>query len=427
MTRPMTRTEKILARASGRNEVSPGDIVVVEVDQAVLLDMQFSSPTIAWQEPLRISDPSKLALVFDHAIPATSERDANGMVKGRAFAKRFSIKQFADVGGHGISHQVIAERGLARPGELLLCSDSHTCAAGAFNCAARGVGGLEMLQVACTGSTWFIVSPTIRVELTGELGPDVEGKDVFLALSGKYGSADNCNLEFYGSGVAGMSLHDRRTIATQCAEVNAEFAIFPGDDVVMNYLRERGQTEFSPVEPDEGAEFADTWQLDLTGLEPQVATPGSVLKEHVKQITELAGTKLDQCFVGSCANGHLEDFALAAEMLKGRSVAAGVRLIVTPSSQEVYREAARAGYVATIAEAGGVVTNSTCGACFGYHMGVLGDGEVCLTASTRNFRGRMGSPNAEVYMASTRSVIASAITGFITDPREVHDKETAEA
>ncbi len=427
MTRPMTRTEKILARASGRPEVAPGDIVVVEVDRAVLLDMQFSSPTIKWQEPLRLADPSKLAIVFDHAIPATSERDANGMVKGRAFAERFGIDQFADVGGHGISHQVIAERGLARPGELLLCSDSHTCAAGAFNCAARGVGGLEMLQVACTGNTWFVVSPTIRVVLTGQLAPSVEGKDVFLALSGKYGSANNSNLEFYGSAIPKMSLHDRRTIATQCTEVNAEFAIFPADEVVLNYLRERGQTEFAPVEPDESAEFIDAWELDLDDLEPQVATPGSVLKEHVKPISTLTGTKLDQCFVGSCANGHLEDFAVAAEMLKGKSVAKGVRLIVTPASQEVYRDAARAGYVATIAEAGGVVTNSTCGACFGYHMGVLGDGEVCLTASTRNFRGRMGSPNAEVYMASTRSVVASAIAGSITDPRHVHVTETAVA
>ncbi len=417
--RPMTRTEQILARTSGQQEVRPGDIVVVEVDRAVLIDLQFASTAVTWEMPLRITDPERLTVVFDHGVPAPTIRDANGMRRGREFANRFGISDVVDVGDHGIVHQVIAERGLARPGELLVCSDSHTCAGGAFNCAARGVGPLEMQQVVCTGTTWFVCAPSIRVELTGVMDPDVEGKDVFLSLAGRYGSADNANLEFFGTGIASISMHDRRVISTQSAEVNAEFSIFPADDAVVRHFAERGVEMTTPVEADDGAEYAATWALDLSTVTPQVAAPGGVLDGNVHGVEQLAGTPLDQCFVGSCANGQIEDFAAAAELLEGRTVAPGVRLIVTPSSQQVYRDALRLGYVETIVNANGVVTNSTCGACMGYHMGVLAEGERCLTSSTRNFKGRMGSPDAEVYMGSTRTVVASALTGVITDHREV--------
>jgi 3-isopropylmalate/(R)-2-methylmalate dehydratase large subunit len=274
-----------------------------------------------------------------------------------------------------------------------------------------------MLQVACTSATWFVVAPSIRVELTGELPPNAEGKDVFLALAGAHGSAGNANLELVGDGVRALSLRDRRTIATQCAEIDAEFAIFACDDAVTSHLAERGVSELSPVAADPDASYAATWSLDLAKVAPKVATPGKIVG-NVVDAGALSGVRLDQCFIGSCANGQLEDFRIAAETLAGRCVAHGTRLIVTPASQQVYLDAVRAGYVATITEAGGVVTNSTCGACFGYHMGVLGDGEVCLTASTRNFKGRMGSPTSEVYMASTRTVAASALAGTIVDPRE---------
>ena len=414
----MTAVEKILARTSGTAQVRPGDIVVCVADRAVLLDTVFMPNSLNWRDPLVVAAPERAIVVFDHGVPAPSAREAGAMTRARAFGERFGI-ELVDVGGHGISHQVVAERGLARPGELLLCSDSHTCASGAFNCAARGVGGLEMLQVVCTGGTWFVVQPTIRVELTGALPDGCEGKDAFLALADRFGSADNCNLEFTGSGIATLSLHDRRTLATQCAEINAEFVLFPCDDVVRAHLAGCGVTEFQPAEADAGAEFAATWQLDLATVVPQVALPGAVVGNVVTAAAAAAdGVQLDQCFVGSCANGHLEDFAVAAELLHGRHVAAGTRLIVTPASQQVYLEAVRAGYVTAIMEAGGVVTPSTCGACFGYHMGVLGDGETCLTASTRNFKGRMGSPGARVWLASTRTVVASAIAGRIVDPRE---------
>lgn len=415
--RPLTAVEGILARSSGVPEVRPGDIVVCIADRAILLDTVFMPNSLNWRDPLAVAAPGRTLVVFDHGVPAPSAREAGAMTRARAFCERFGIET-VDVGGHGISHQIVAERGLARPGELLLCSDSHTCASGAFNCAARGVGGLEMLQVVCTGGTWFVVQPTIRVELTGTLPDGCEGKDAFLALADRFGSADNCNLEFTGAGVAALSLHDRRTIATQCAEINAEFVLFPCDDAVRAHLAVCGVTELRPAVADEGAEFAATWQLDLSSVVPQVALPGAVVG-NVVAATEVGEVRLDQCFVGSCANGHLEDFAVAAELLHGRHVAAGTRLIVTPASQQVYLAAVRAGYVAEIVEAGGVVTPSTCGACFGYHMGVLGAGETCLTASTRNFKGRMGSPEAHVWLASTRTVVASAIAGHIVDPRDL--------
>lgn len=419
--RPLTAVERILTRTSGAASVQPGDIVVCAANRAILLETVFMPNSLNWRDPLVVPAPERALVVFDHAVPAPSAAEAGAMTRARAFCERFGI-EVVDVGGHGISHQIVAERGLARPGELLLCSDSHTCASGAFNCAARGVGGLEMLQVVCTGGTWFVVQPTIRVELSGALPASCEGKDAFLTLAARFGSADNCNLEFTGPGVAALSLHDRRTIATQCAEVNAEFVLFPYDDVVRDALAALGVHEgagpdgFTAAVADPGAEYAATWALDLSTVVPQVATPGAVVG-NVIAAANAGDVHLDQCFVGSCANGHLEDFAVAAALLRGRHVAAGTRLIVTPASQQVYLDAVRAGYVTEIMEAGGVVTPSTCGACFGYHMGVLGDGETCLTASTRNFKGRMGSPDSRVWLGSTRTVVASAIAGRIVDPR----------
>lgn len=421
--RPLTAVEGVLARASGAATVRPGDVVVCRADRAVLLETLFMPNSLNWRDPLVVAAPERAIVVFDHGVPAPSAGEAGAMTRARAFCARFGI-EVVDVGAHGISHQIVAERGLARPGELLLCSDSHTCASGAFNTAARGVGGLEMLQVVVTGGTWFVVQPTVRVELTGALRDCVEGKDAFLALAAAYGSADNRNLEFAGPGVGALSLHDRRTLATQCAEVNAEFVLFPCDDVVRGHLAALGVHEgvgpggYSPAVADPGAEYDAVWSLDLSAVVPQVATPGGVVG-NVVAAAEAGDVRLDQCFVGSCANGHLEDFAVAAELLRGRKVAAGTRLIVTPASQQVYLDAVRAGHVLDIVEAGGVVTPSTCGACFGFHMGVLGDGETCLTASTRNFKGRMGSPEAQVWLGSTRTVVASAIAGRIVDPREV--------
>ena len=410
----MTMVEKILARASGRTSVGAGDTVVAAVDMNVLIDLMFTQ----WPDPLAIADADRTAIVLDHAVPAPSITDADAGRLAREFAARFGIDRFFDVGRHGICHQVIAENALALPGQVLTCTDSHTCAGGAYNNAARGLGPVEIISILCTGETWYGVAPTIRYELTGALPPGISGKDVFLHLAGTWGDATNHTLEYGGPGLASMPMNDRRTIATQGAEVSADFSVFEFDERCAADLAEHGAPagSFTPAAPDPDARYAEIRTIDLGALTPYVARPGKV-SENAVPVPEIEDRAVDQCFIGSCANGQLDDLRIAAEILDGRQVARGVRLIVTPASQQVYRDALRLGYVQSLADAGAVVTNSTCGACFGYHMGVLGRGEVCLTASTRNFRGRMGSPDAEIYMASTATVATSAVTGHITDPR----------
>jgi 3-isopropylmalate/(R)-2-methylmalate dehydratase large subunit len=411
----MTIIEKILARGSELERVEAGDVVVCDVDMTVLIDLQFAT---MWAEPTRIADPERLAVVMDHAVPAPSVSDANGGVRARAFVRRFGIERFFDVGRHGICHQVIAENGLARPGEILTCTDSHTCAAGAYNSAARGLGPVEVYSIMCTGKTWFQVAPTIRYDLAGTKPEVVSGKDIFLHIAGTYGDAANHNIEFGGAGLASVPMNDRRTIATQGAEVSADFTTFPADELCLSFLKDHTGARLEPVDADADAIYAARREIDLAALEPWVARPGSVA-ENAVPVSQVERREVDQCFIGSCANGQLEDLRIAAEVLRGRSVAPGVRLIVTPASQAVYADAVRAGYVEALADAGAIVTNSTCGACFGYHMGLLGAGEVCITASTRNFKGRMGSPDAEIYMASPFTVAASAVAGEIVDPREL--------
>ncbi|MFQ6396154.1 3-isopropylmalate dehydratase large subunit [Nocardia sp. KC 131] len=411
----MTMIENLLARNAGVKQLKPGDIVTVDVDMCVMIDLQFAT---LWIPPSRIHDPDKVAVIMDHAVPAPSLKDAEGGPKARKFVADFGIEKFFDVGRHGICHQVIAENGLARPGEVLACTDSHTCAGGAYNTAARGLGPAELYSILCTGSTWYQIAPTVRYELTGTLAPEISGKDVFLYIANTYGDATNQNLEFGGPGLASVPLNDRRTIATQAAEISADFATFGVDETLAQFLTERGVHDYEPADADLDAEYFDTRTVNLTGLEPYVARPGTVSRNGVP-VSQIEQRKIDQAFIGSCANGQLEDLRIAADILRGKSVAQGVRLLITPASQQVYRDAMRLGYLQDLADAGAVVTNSTCGACFGYHMGVIGPGEVCLTSSTRNFTGRMGSTEAEIYMASPATVAASAITGYITDPRSV--------
>jgi 3-isopropylmalate/(R)-2-methylmalate dehydratase large subunit len=411
----MTMIEKILARKAGLQSVGPGDIVTVDVDMTVLIDLQFAT---MWLQPQRIHDPDKVAVVMDHAVPAPTIKDAAGGRLARKFVADFGIEKFYDVGRHGICHQVIAENGLARPGEILACTDSHTCAGGAYNTAARGLGPAEVYSILCTGTTWFQVSPTIRYELLGTRPLGISGKDIFLYLANEYGDATNHNLEFGGPGLASVPLNDRRTIATQGAEVSADFSTFGVDDVLARFLTERGVEDYHAADADPDASYAEIRQIDLDALEPYVARPGTVSRNGVP-VSQVERRRIDQAFIGSCANGQLDDLRIAADVLRGQQVARGVRLLVTPASQQVYADAMRLGYLQDIADAGAVITNSTCGACFGYHMGVLGPGEVCVTSSTRNFTGRMGSTEAEIYMASPATVAASAIAGYLTDSRSV--------
>ena len=411
----MTMIEKILAERSGRKEVRPGDIVTCQVDWVVYVDLMF---TIGTPMPKRVSRPDRQIIVMDHVIPASTIKDADSGVKIRDLVARLGIPHFFDVGNHGIVHQILAERGYALPGKLLVCCDSHTCAAGAFNCAAQSLGTIETVNVGCKGETWFQVRPTIRYDLEGELQEFVNAKDVFLYIAGEYGDATNKNVEFNGSGIANFSISDRQTLATMCAEIGADFPIFPSDDRLLSYLDNRAIEPFTPVESDPDAAYEDIRRVELDKIVPFVALPHSVVK-NCAPVAEIGKPKIHQAFLGSCANGRLEDIGAAAEILKGKKVASGVRLIVTPASQQVYLDALRAGYIETLIEAGAVVTNATCGACYGGSMGVVGSGERCVTSSTRNFKGRMGSPDSEIFLASPATVAASALTGYITDPRDI--------
>ena len=414
----MTLIEKILARASGAEAVRPGELAVCRPDMVVQLDLTLTIEGM-WYRPKKLFDPDRVALVFDHAVPAPSIKDAAGMVEGREFAKKFGLKNFFDLGQHGICHVVIAENGLARPGELLVCPDSHTCAGGALNCAARGAGPLDTLQAMTKGQIWYPVSESVRYEFTGTLPPHVSGKDVFFHIAQQWGGHTNLSIEFAGPGLAALPMTDRRTIATMCAEVSAEFSIFECDSLTTEYLEGRTTQPLTPVAADPGADYHDVRVVDLGDLEPYVMYPDAVPHNGVR-ISELQETvRIDQAFVGSCANGKIEDLRVVAEVLAGHHVAPGVRLIVPPGSQQVFIQAAQEGLLEVLAEAGAVVTNATCGACCGYHMGLLAPGEVCLTASTRNFKGRMGSANASIYMGSPATVAASALTGVITDPRSI--------
>jgi 3-isopropylmalate/(R)-2-methylmalate dehydratase large subunit len=407
----MTSIEKILASHSRQSSVKPGDVVVVDVDIAVYFDFMRSDVE-------RIADPDKLVLLHDHMVPAPTVQSANMAKQMREFVEKFGVKNYFPVGAHGISHVLVAQEGIALPGTILTNADSHTCSSGALNCLARGMGGSEMTYILCTGKTWFMVGPTTQVNLLGELPERVYPRDVIHYIPGQYGDFAGRNLEWHGDGLSTIGMDGRLTMATVSAELSAEFSLFPYDSVLEEYLEGRAKAPYEPVYPDDDAIYDEVIDVDLSTLEPQVVRPGKVAFNS-GAVAEVVGQRVDQAFIGSCANGRLSDFAIAAEIVKDKKVAPGTRFIVTPGSQAILKEAVRAGYVETLMDAGAVVTSSTCGACFGGHMGVLGDGEVCITASTRNFKGRMGSPSADVFMASPATVAASAIAGVITDPRDV--------
>lgn len=411
-----TTIEKILARTSGKDVVRPGEVAVCRPDIVLHIDLPMAIEG-AWYRPKKIFDPDRVAMIFDHAVPSPTIKDASAMSEGRRMAKEFGLKRVFDVGRHGISHVVAAENGLARPGELLVCADSHTCASGGLNCAGRGAGIPDTLQAMTKGIVWYPVTPTIRYEFKGKLNPMVSGKDVFFHIAQTWGGHGNTSIEYGGPGLKSLTVADRRTIATMSAEVGAEFALFDYDELTAEYLKGRLDRPATPAQADKDADYLDVRALDLADVEPYVVLPDAI-PGNGRRFSEFKDTvRIDQAFIGSCANGLIEDLRVAAAIVRGRKVADGVRFIVTPGSQAVYLQAVREGLVETLVEAGAVVTNSTCGACLGYHMGVLAPGEICITASPRNFKGRMGSNDAQVYLGSPATVAASALAGVISDPR----------
>jgi 3-isopropylmalate/(R)-2-methylmalate dehydratase large subunit len=410
----MNIVEKILAHASGSVAVGPDDLVVTQVETSVIIDGMFAQG--AWREILHVADPAKVVIVYDHLVPASSANSAAAHAVGRQFASRFAITRMHDVGfDQGISHVIVTDYAYALPGTVMVNGDSHACGAGAFNCAARGVGFPDLYLAITKGEAWFRVGETVRYNLHGALRPGVSAKDIFLHIAGRYGGHINQNIEFGGPGMAGLSLNARRTIAIMGAELSAQFVIFEPDDTLINYVRERNPTPFIPRWPDSDAEYREVRTIDLAEITSQVALPDEVVNNSVST-RDAAGVPIHQAFIGSCANGTLDDLAVAARIMQGKRVAAGVRLIVTPGSQAIFRAAVDAGFVKVLMDAGAVVTPATCGACIGGHMGVLGPNETCITASTRNFKGRMGDPSARIYMASPATVAASAVAGVIADP-----------
>ena len=416
----MTIAEKILARSSGRRTVSPGEIVKAKIDVAMMVDVTAPLAIRSMREMgrERVWDPERVIIVLDHLAPASSIAAAETHRALRDFAKGQGIRGLYEV-GEGICHQILPEKGHVRPGEVVVGADSHTCTHGAFGAFATGVGSMDMAAALATGKLWFRVPETVRVEIEGRLPEMVTPKDVILEVIGRIG-ADGATykaVEFHGATVREMSISGRMTLCNMAIEMGGKTGIIEADEKTLEYLKGRTEGPLRPIRSDAGAEYSERFTFEVTELKPRVAVPSSV--DNVKAVSEVEGREVDQVLIGSCTNGRLEDLEVAARILKGRKVHRDVRLLVTPASREVYLKALRSGVLEVLLRSGAVVTNPTCGACWGGHIGVLAPGEVCLSTSNRNFVGRMGSPEAEVYLASPATAAASAIRGAITDPREM--------
>ena len=424
----MTVVQKILARASGRTGVAVGDVVEPQVDlamsheNAALVINQFLEVYQGTGREPRLWDADRVAIIFDHRVPAESSKTATNQKKIREFVAAQGIRRFHDIRGDvgGICHQILPERGYVRPGAVVVGTDSHTTSHGALGAFAFGIGATEMASVWALGTVLGVEVPaTIKVVLRGALPEYVSAKDVILSLIGQL-TAEGANfrvLEFHGEAVRRMPTSGRLTLCNMSVEAGATSGIVPADEETGRYLRdEAGVTEaVTAVTPDRDAVYERTIELDVSELEPQIACPHTV--DNVRPLAEVAGRKVQQIVIGSCTNGRLDDLAVAARLLDGKKVAAGTRMLVFPASGRIYRQAVEHGYVATLMQAGAVVMNAGCGPCLGVHEGALGDGEAALSTTNRNFKGRMGNPKAEVYLCSPAVAAASAVTGVITDPR----------
>ena len=416
----MNLAEKILAYASGRDEVKPGEIIQAKVDMAMANEITGPLAIKAFKEIgiKRVWDSGRIVLVQDHQVPADTVKSAELHRIMRRFAEEQKIKWFYDVGSGGICHQVMVEKGHALPGDLIVGADSHTCTYGALGAFSTGIGSTETAAVLISGKLWFKVPETIRVIVDGKLPLMVYPKDVILNIVGRVG-ADGATykaIEFTGSTVKSMDVEGRLTLTNMAVEMGAKTGIIEPDEKTLSYVKQRASRPFRPLRSDPDARYERIFKVNVDDLGPQVACPHRV--DNVKPVSEVEGVRIDQAFLGSCTNGRLEDLRAAAMILKGKKIDRRVRMIITPASQEVYLQALREGYLEIFVEAGAIVSNPTCGACFGGHMGLLAPGEVCISTSNRNFVGRMGSPEAEIYLASPVTVAASALAGRIVDPTE---------
>ncbi|MGB8707056.1 MAG: 3-isopropylmalate dehydratase large subunit [Dehalococcoidia bacterium] len=413
-----TLSEKILSEKSGA-DARAGDIVIAQVDLAFAQDTTGPLTVRQFKEVKHgtLASPQRTAIFLDHAIPSPNRQLSNDHQFLRRFAEETGCQIFE--GGSGICHQLVAEK-FANPGDIIVGADSHTVTAGGLGAFATGMGSSDIAVVFALGKTWFRVPETFKISINGKFQKWVGAKDLALHLTGVLG-ADGATykaLEFDGSAVANMTLPQRLTVANMAVEAGAKVGIFPSDNITRRYLAAQGRSsKYKALRPDADAEYERAIALDASELEPMVAMPHAV--DNVTPVKMLAGTKIDQVFIGTCTNGRLEDLAAAAAILKNKKRNPRVRLIVAPASQQVLSKAMRIGYIQILVTAGAVILPPGCAACLGVHQGVLGDNEVCVSTANRNFKGRMGNPEASIYLVSPATAAASALTGEITDPREV--------
>ena len=423
----MTYVQKVLAKACHRSSVAVGEVVEPEVHLAMshengaLVVNQFNEIYQGTGFEPKIWDPSRIAIIFDHRVPAESSKTATNQKKVREFIAKQGITKFHDIRGDegGICHQILPEFGYVRPGYVVVGTDSHTTSHGALGAFAFGIGATEMASVWTLGTVLNVEVPgTIKVNVTGEFREHVGAKDLILHLIGKL-TAEGANfkvLEYHGETIRKMPTSGRLTVCNMSVEAGATSGIVPADDETLNYLKTTaGVTDrIETFGPDEDAQYEQVVNIDVSRLTSQIACPHTV--DNIKSVGEVAGKKVNQIVIGSCTNGRLDDLAAAAKILKGKKVSRSTRMLVFPASWRIYREAMRQGYLADLADAGAIICNPGCGPCLGVHQGALGDNEVALATTNRNFKGRMGNPNSEVYLCSPEVAAASAITGTISDP-----------
>ena len=417
----MTMTQKILAAHAGLDTVSPGQLIKAKLD--IVLGNDITTP-VAVNEFKKagfdgVFDKDKIAIVLDHFVPNKDIKAAEQSKQCREFACAHCVSHFYDVGKMGIEHALLPEQGVVTAGDCIIGADSHTCTYGALGAFSTGVGSTDMAAGMATGTAWFKVPAAIKFNLTGKLNEKCSGKDVILTIIGMIGvdGALYKSMEFTGPGVATLSMDDRLCICNMAIEAGAKNGIFPVDDVTKAYME--GRCERTPVvfEADVDAVYEKTIEIDLSKIVPVVACPH--LPENTKPAAELGSIKIDQVVIGSCTNGRMEDMEAAYNTLKGKRIADGVRCIIIPGTMQILRDCVEKGYVTAFIDAGAIVSTPTCGPCLGGYMGILAAGERCIATTNRNFVGRMGHVDSEVYLASPQTAAASAITGYITNPKEV--------
>lgn len=418
----MTMTQKILAKHAGLPEVKAGQLIFANLD--LVLGNDITSPVAVAEYSKfgydKVFDKKKIAMVMDHFAPNKDIKAAEQCKMCREFCGEKEIENFFDVGKMGVEHAILPEKGLVTAGDVVIGADSHTCTYGALGAFSTGVGSTDMACGMATGKAWFKVPSAVKFVLKGSLNKWVTGKDVILHIIGMIGvdGALYKSMEFTGEGVKSLSVSDRLCMANMAIEAGGKNGIFPVDELTVEYLKAHGNKPYTVFEADEDAEYDAVYEIDLSEIKPTVAFPHLPENTHTVESIE-EPVKIDQVVIGSCTNGRLEDLILAAEILKGKKVADGVRCIVIPATQKIYLEAMEMGLLKTFIEAGAAVSTPTCGPCLGGHMGILAKGERAVATTNRNFVGRMGHPESEVYLASPAVAAASAVTGKISEPKEV--------